>query len=265
MDNKFSIWLQQRKDEITLASKHWPPIINRSFISSGWSWILALGLMFIAQIISLSITYFREKKVDINDFFFPNFSCGFLVVLVMLFLYQVIVESSEIIEKFRIRADKFTWDDVTIAISPANQNKSRVACLVVINKKPLDIKKATAKIMFIRKGRFILDTYRLPLDLAWMDINGEIWGGRTIPKNKEEAIPLSIASWIQEDKGAVLLAAKSEEIQKGHVKFIELEEHITYTLQIQWFGEVENRPMDEYRNSYSLNIEGENILLDEVK
>lgn len=265
MDNNFLIWLQQRKDEIILAAKYWPSIIKKSVISSSWSWALALGLMFVAEIISLGITYFRERKIDINDFFFPNFGRSILIVLIMLFLYQLIVESSESIEKFRIHADKFTWDDVTIAISPANQNKAGVAYLVVINKKPFDIKKAKAKIILIRKGRFLYDTYKWPLDLAWKDIDGEIWGGRTIPKNKEEAIPLPIASWILENKGAFLLAAKSEEIQKGHVNFIELEEHIIYMLQIQWFGEVDNRAMDDYRNTYSLKVEGENILLDEVK
>ena len=169
---KTEIWIQKQRKIFSLIRKCWLPILKESFLLSIFWWITALGLVFLATVVSLIKTYQEVGRVDMNNFFPPNFGWGVLVVLIGVFIWWIIVETSSRMEELRIKADKFTWNDVSIKIPKFPENNPVAMCLQVVNNKVWKIENAIVEIENIKKDRFLLN-HKTPAYLGWVVENPE--------------------------------------------------------------------------------------------
>ncbi len=269
---KTEIWMEKQKKKFSLIGKHWFPILKESFLLSVFWWITALGLVFLATIVSLIKTYQEVGKVDINNFFPPNFGWGVLFVLVGVLIWWIIVETSSRMEEFRVKADKFSWNDVSITVpSDMPENNPLPTCLQVINKKPYDIEKCIVKVNSVKEGYINLPIEENLTYLSWsVGDDDERWNPTTLKscrdgKDDEDRQFILVANWLHKNKGVFFLATNREGFEKKKANFIELEEGKKYTIGLEWFGEIEGREMDSFLNWYSLKYEKDKIYLSEAK
>jgi hypothetical protein len=156
--------LQEQKKAILLATKYWIPIIKDAFYSSLTWWVTALGLVFIATLVSMVITYKIDGEIMVESFFPPNFGRGVLIVALAIFIYQLFIETGKHINNYRTKANKHTWDDVTIKGEVFPKESRYVYGIKVINTKPY-------KITNISLIPFYLDINRNPINIG-SEING---------------------------------------------------------------------------------------------
>jgi hypothetical protein len=63
---------------------------------------------------------------------------------------DLVIKTSQQVEDYRIRADKWTWNDVSIVIPEISIKERLSTVLLVINNKPYDIEKCIVKIVSIK-------------------------------------------------------------------------------------------------------------------
>jgi hypothetical protein len=252
------VWLQKRKDELALVGKYFPPILKDSIISSLFWWSGALGFGFIAVLIALAITYRKDGMIEMDSFFPPNFGWGVLIVLALLFLYQLIIETAKYLDKYRIGSDKFTWNDVKIKIIDTAPDSFPAVGLVVTNNKPYDIQKVFVQVTKIERNWFSKYNESLPVNLPFFTKKEDdaIFDGVTLHKDGADPVSVTVAGWNVEMKLSFLVTEP--------LGSYDLEDGANYRIKLQWFGEVDNHQLDKHEKWYTLVFDGKKIHLKEV-
>jgi hypothetical protein len=162
------------------------------------------------------------------------------------------------------KANKYTWDDISVIIAKLKPHNEPTVLLDVLNNKPFDIQNATVRLTSLQKDRFPVVSHRLPLNLCWEDDKGVIrgkdsWSGRKLYKNGERRRALSIATWSAIENAPVITTGHPKQNQVGVEEYIQIDLNSTYTLHLEWFGEVDGQPMETYETEYSLKFDGSNF------
>ena len=256
---KITDWVKKRKAEFSLLAKYWPPIIKDSITASIYLWATALGLVFIATIIAAIVTYKRQGTINMDSFFPPNFWSGVLIGLLAIFLYHIFIETAGRLDKYRIGSDKYTWNDISIIIPQQLTSGPIAATLDIVNNKPFDIQNANVKLSSVLRNRFPeAASGKLPLNFPWISSKGEHWGGKKLGRDGTKRTAV-LATWISEDTSPIFRTSPEASIQLG------IAANTMYEITLEWSGEINGHPMDEFSTTYALRFDGSKFQLEEIK
>lgn len=188
MDKEISAWVQKRKEEINAIRKGLLPLILQGFLSSLKPWLVIFVVALIATVLAIFFTYLQEGGFVLADFFPPNFGWGLLGVLGVLFVYQTAAAISLELKDLRIRADKFTWNDIEISLYPFPLEHVFAYGLKIKNNKPFKLEKALVKITYLEADKESCYGHIYPKNLAWVSERQYLWEGIDVDPDGGEQI-----------------------------------------------------------------------------
>ncbi|MFN8434356.1 MAG: hypothetical protein U0V18_10060 [Anaerolineales bacterium] len=253
--------LQKRLDEIKLVKRYLSSVLKDSISSSVSWWLAALGLVFVATIFSMVITFQRDGKIEINNFFPPNFGWGGLIVLIAVFIYQLMVNTAQKINGYRVMADKYTWNDIEIKVIQPNDGERPNLFISIKNNKPFDIKKARVLVSSVTEDWLLIDEKKLPMYLSWLpeDVEGrtEHYTLRKDSKNPELVV---FAFWLSKQGLAYLMTGVENDLN-----YIRLMENKDYHVSVEFDGEIDGHKLDQHDITYLLRFDGKKLHVKEVE
>jgi hypothetical protein len=181
---------------------------------------------------------------------FVGLLIGIVIWLVLLFLWKFFIESPvKIWVELRSEAFKYTWKDFDFYPYRFPENSMFGVGLKADNHKPYYIQEAEAKLIHIQRGKEKLN-WELPRNLVWIAKDGKS-RTKAIKIDPRQSRLLAIADWNVDSVWLEYeVADNAPRLDKG----------ITYTLEIEFYGQVDGHVMDirrvEYVLTWSFDKEG---------
>jgi hypothetical protein len=269
MDKKYSeqknyreyhckVWETAKQDTKTYFRSDWRSWIGGaiSAVVSGVVVAIIENTLGIANMIPLWLSFIA---------IFSGTIVGLIGFYIFIFLdYGLWVIPARVFRKLEIKANKYSWDDITIKIFEPKPEDSPTIGLHITNTKPHDVKVLVAIVEITRNWLFE-DEEHLPLNLAWAsDTKEPNWGEIQLDRDGVDPYFLAIACWLEDLSSAYLIMELSKKDNTRKDIYRKIDRDADYRIKLKWCGEVDGLKMEELYESYHLRFDGKKLYIKKI-